>query len=58
MSDETAGIDPYEAVLADLHAKRDQIDQAIAAIEGLRLGLQRPKSRLHPPVTTAAQIMA
>lgn len=38
MSDETAGIDPYEAVLADLHAKRDQIDQAIAAIEGLRSG--------------------
>jgi hypothetical protein len=38
MSDETAGIDPYETVLADLHAKRAQIDQAIAAIEGLRSG--------------------
>lgn len=38
MSDETAGIDPYDAVLADLYAKRDQIDQAIAAIESLRSG--------------------
>jgi len=38
MSDETLGIDPYDAVLADLYAKRDQIDQAIAAIESLRGG--------------------
>jgi hypothetical protein len=38
MSDETAGIDPYDTVLADLYAKRDQIDQAIAAIESLRSG--------------------
>jgi hypothetical protein len=38
MSDESSGIDPYDAVLADLRAKRDQIDQAIAAIEGLRSG--------------------
>lgn len=35
MSDETGGITPYEAVLKDLYAKRDQIDQAIAAIEAL-----------------------
>ncbi|WP_271577048.1 hypothetical protein [Bradyrhizobium sp. CCBAU 11361] len=38
MSDESAGIDPYDAVLADLYAKRDQIDQAISAIESLRGG--------------------
>ncbi|MHC2521647.1 winged helix-turn-helix domain-containing protein [Bradyrhizobium diazoefficiens] len=36
MSDESKGIDPYETVLADLYAKRDQILQAIAAIEALR----------------------
>lgn len=28
--------DPYEIVLADLRAKRAQIDQAIAALEGMR----------------------
>jgi hypothetical protein len=38
MSDETIGIDPYDAVLADLYAKRDQIDQAIAAVESVRTG--------------------
>ncbi len=38
MSDESAGIDPYDAVLADLYAKRDQIDQAIAAVESVRTG--------------------
>lgn len=38
MSDETQGIDPYESVLADLRAKRDQLDQAIAAIEAIRGG--------------------
>lgn len=38
MPEETTRIDPYEAVLTDLHAKRDQIDQAIAAIESLRSG--------------------
>ncbi|WP_038380668.1 winged helix-turn-helix domain-containing protein [Bradyrhizobium elkanii] len=39
MSDESKGIDPYETVLADLYAKRDQIAQAIAAIESLRGGI-------------------
>lgn len=38
MADESAGIDAYETVLADLRAKRDQIDQAIKAIEALRGG--------------------
>ena len=38
MADETQGIDAYETVLADLYAKRDQIQQAIAAIEFIRGG--------------------
>lgn len=38
MSAESTGFDPYEAVLADLRAKRDQLDQAIAAIEATRSG--------------------
>jgi hypothetical protein len=29
-------LDPYEAVLADLRAKRDRIDYAIATIEAIR----------------------
>lgn len=33
MSVESQGFDPYDIVLADLRAKRDQIDQAIKAIE-------------------------
>jgi hypothetical protein len=36
MSVESEGIDPYAVVLADLRAKRAQIDQAIQAIESLR----------------------
>lgn len=36
MSTESAPLDPYDAVLLDLRAKRDQINQAIAAIEALR----------------------
>jgi hypothetical protein len=36
MSVESQGLDPYDAVLADLKAKRDQIDQAIQVIEGVR----------------------
>ena len=49
MSDEASGIDPYEAVLADLRAKRDQIDQAIKVIEGLR-----SSGTLPPGVSIAA----
>lgn len=36
MAVESMGSDPYETVLADLKAKRDQLDQAIAAIEAVR----------------------
>ena len=36
MSTESEGFDPYAVVLADLRAKRDQIDQAIQAIESVR----------------------
>ena len=42
MSMESQGIDPYDAVLADLRAKRDQIDQAIAAIKSIRTGGPAP----------------
>lgn len=52
MSEETSGIDPYEAVLADLYAKRDQIDQAIAAIESLRSGA--PMGGVRSPMAAAA----
>ncbi len=38
MSDEFRAPDPYDAVLADLRAKRDQIDQTIALLSALRLG--------------------
>ena len=48
MPEETSGIDPYEAVLTDLHAKRDQIDQAIAAIESLRSGTPAGGQRSKP----------
>lgn len=48
MPEETSGIDHYEAVLADLHTKRDQIDQAIAAIESLRSGTSPSGQRSKP----------
>ena len=40
MTSEIQGLDPYEAVIADLQAKRDQIDQTIALLTGLRGGSQ------------------
>lgn len=36
MSAELSAADPYEAVLADLHAQRDRIDQAIQVIRNMR----------------------
>lgn len=42
MSIDSTGIDPYDAVLADLKAKRDQIDQTIQMIESLRQGKAMP----------------
>jgi hypothetical protein len=38
MSAESMATDPYEVVLADLRAKKAQIEQAISAIEALRGG--------------------
>lgn len=38
MTSENGSADPYAVVLADLRAKRDQIDSAIAALERLRGG--------------------
>lgn len=54
MSDESI-VDPYALVLADLRAKRDQIDTAIAAIEGLQGGAATLKPVVHPtaPVDAA-----
>ena len=42
MSTESTDFDPYAIVLADLKAKRDQIDQAIQAIESVRSGGASP----------------
>lgn len=53
MSDESTGFDPYDAVLADLRAKRDQIDKAIAAIESLRSGAPIPGGGATPAAVTA-----
>jgi|GEM_PF-1206933 hypothetical protein len=42
MSAESTSSDPYEVVLADLRAKKAQIEQAINAIEALRGGATAP----------------
>jgi hypothetical protein len=36
MAEQSQGLDPYDIVLADLRARREQIDQAIQALESLR----------------------
>lgn len=41
MAEETTSGDPYDVVLADLKAKRAQLDQAIAAIEAVRSGISQ-----------------
>jgi hypothetical protein len=52
MSTESEGFDPYAVVLADLKAKRDQIDQAIQAIESVRSGI--PLTRTNPMAPESA----
>jgi hypothetical protein len=54
MSTESDGFDPYAVVLADLRAKRDQIDQAIQAIESVRgnAGAVRVNSQLSEAAPT------
>ncbi|MGE3626155.1 MAG: winged helix-turn-helix domain-containing protein [Hyphomicrobiales bacterium] len=42
MTAESKGFDPYDAVIADLRSKREQIDQAIQLIESLRGGMSIP----------------
>jgi hypothetical protein len=49
MSTESEGVDPYAIVLADLRARRDQIDQAIQAIESVRGGAASPRPNGAPP---------
>lgn len=44
MTSDNLGTDPYAAVIADLQAKRDQIDQTIALLTSLRGGAQQPIS--------------
>ncbi|MGQ7790793.1 HTH domain-containing protein [Faunimonas sp. B44] len=51
MSAESTGSDPYEVVLADLRSKKDQIEQAIRAIEALR-GVA-PSQRRQDEITSA-----
>lgn len=48
MSTESQAVDHYEAVLADLRAKREQIDQAIQVIEALRGGAPAPAAKVAP----------
>lgn len=48
MSDEPQGFDPYDAVIADLRAKRDQIDQTIQSLELLRGGGAAPGAAARP----------
>jgi HB1, ASXL, restriction endonuclease HTH domain len=55
MSIESQGNDPYEAVLSDLRAKRDQIDQAIAMIEAVRSGAPLAGSTASPVSQPAAE---
>jgi len=49
MNSETSVLDPYEAVLADLRAKRVQIDQAIKAIELFRGHGAKPAATIEQP---------
>ena len=49
MTSDVLSPDPYAAVLADLQAKRDQIDQTIALLTSLRGGTQ-------PPINFAADV--
>lgn len=54
---EVSGVDPYEAVLADLQAKRDQIDQAIAALTSLRGGVSASSGAAMPNAGAGAPIV-
>lgn len=55
MSAESQNFDPYDAVLADLRAKRNQIDQAIQLLEALRAGVSIPRvAPSAPPTQTVA----
>jgi len=59
MSTESQALDPYDIVLADLRAKREQIDKAIQAIEGIRAGAGISGGAVSPAVPsgpTAAPI--
>lgn len=48
MATESQGVDPYEAVLADLRARRDQLDQTIKLLEAQRGGAAIPAISTNP----------
>lgn len=51
MTEAIAGSDPYEAVLADLRAQRDKIDQTIAVLTSLRGGSSVPFAGVTAPIS-------
>lgn len=53
MSVESQAIDPYDAVLADLRSKREQIEQAIQVLEALRSGHSSQPSVRAPTSTNS-----
>lgn len=48
MTSPPGALDPYESVLADLRAKRDQIDHAIQTLEALRGAPVAPRAESAP----------
>jgi hypothetical protein len=47
----------YDAVIADLRAKRDQIDQTIALLEALREGVSVPAINVGQPASGVAALV-
>jgi HB1, ASXL, restriction endonuclease HTH domain len=47
----------YDAVIADLRAKRDQIDQTIALLEALREGVAVPAINVGQPATGVSALV-
>jgi len=52
MTEAIAGPDPYDAVLADLRAQRDKIDQTIAVLTSLRGGSSVLVAAVSAPLST------
>lgn len=56
MTSENSIPDPYDAVLADLRSKRDQLDQTIRLLESLRGSLAAPVPSAAPDAASIAKI--